>query len=102
MKKPTNDLNELYTSQETRTLLNVSSSTLANLVEKGLIEKITFPGKKHGFYTRTSVDEYRRQQIAFKETYVLTSEKVLARKTTQHQGIVFREATLEDIEQEAR
>lgn len=81
--------NELYTSKETRDLLSVSSSTLKTLVEKGVIEKVTPPGKTHGYYTRASVDEYHRQQTLFKETYVLKSE------------IEFREASVADIDQEA-
>jgi hypothetical protein len=80
---------ELYTSQETRKKLGVSSSTLANLVTQGTIEKVTPPGRKHGFYTRASVDAYHQQQSAFQKTYKLKST------------IVFREATIEDIEQEA-
>jgi len=97
--------NELYTSNETRKILNVSSSTLKALVEKGIIKKIAPPGHTHGFYTKTSVDEYHRQQLLFKETYAV--KPVVMPITTQHQeivpqdkGIEFREATVDDIDQE--
>jgi hypothetical protein len=102
MKKQTDNVNELYTSKETRELLGASSSTLASLVEKGLIEKVTPPGKKHGFYTKVSVDRYHDQQIAFKKTYTLKSDEPPTQKATQHRGIEFREATIDDIELEAQ
>jgi hypothetical protein len=102
MKIQPDNVNELYTSKETREILSVSSSTLATLVENGVIEKITPPGKKHGFYTKASVDRYHEQQIAFKEAYVLKSDEPTTQETTQHRGIEFREATIDDIEQEAQ
>jgi len=105
MEQSTN-ANELYTSKETREMLSVSSSTLSTLVNKGLIERVTPPGYKHGFYTKKSVDEYYRQQALFKEKYVITSERTDKTQEARIKGksptVVFREATLDDIEQEAQ
>src|SRR5947207_4932592 len=103
MKQPANR-NELYTSKETREILGVSSSTLKTLIEKDVIEKVTPPGYKHGFYTKVSVDEYHRQQILFKETYTLKSEEALIPSQGaihRSHSIEFREATVDDIDQEA-
>lgn len=101
MKKQMGSAN-VYTSKETREILSVSSSTLATLVEKGLIEKVTPPGKKHGFYTKASVDNYHNQQMAFREAYIFKSSELPSQETTRSQDIEFREATINDIGQEAQ
>lgn len=71
------DTDKLYTSTQTRQLLGISPSTLTTLVEKGVIEKVTPIGYTNGFYTRTSVDEYLRQQNLFMQTYSLKQENKL-------------------------
>lgn len=89
--KQASNSGELYTSTETRKKLGVSASTLTNLVNKGIIEKIIPPGYQHGFYTKRSVDEYYKQQNIFVETYSLTKDKKLeVRKATREdQSLIF-------------
>lgn len=77
---------QFYTSGEVRQKLGISSSTLANLVDRGVIEKVVPPGRKNGYYTRTSVDDYFEQQNLFVRTYV-------PKKTT---GLEARRATEAD------
>ncbi len=69
MKKSGSDKNQLYTSKETVELLNISPSTLRNLVEKGLIEKVVPVGYKHGYYTKKSVDQYHKESLIFDDLY---------------------------------
>jgi len=68
------DKQQIYTSAEVMKLLDISSSTLRNLVEKGLIEKVTRPGYKHGYYTKDSVDQYYNQRSLFEEKYSLEDD----------------------------
>lgn len=63
------DRSKLYTSTEARKLLDISGSTLKNLVEKGIIERVVPYGYAQGFYTKESVDEYHKHQEIFTETY---------------------------------
>jgi hypothetical protein len=68
------DLSGLYTSSETRRKLKISASTLKNLVEKGIIEKVVPYGYQNGYYTQKSVNEYYERQQIFQESYS-TSDK---------------------------
>ncbi len=70
----TTNANELYTSTEARKKLGISASTLTNLVNKGIIEKVTPPGYEHGFYTKRSVDAYHEEQQLFKKSFRLKAE----------------------------
>lgn len=63
------DRSKLYTSTEVRKMLDISGSTLKNLVEKNIIERVVPYGYTQGFYTRESVDDYHRHQELFTETY---------------------------------
>ncbi|MBA2396741.1 MAG: helix-turn-helix domain-containing protein [Ktedonobacteraceae bacterium] len=91
MKKP--DKKQPYSSEETRKLLGISSSTLSNLVEKGLIEKIVAPGYTHGRYTRESVDQYYKEKKMFDEKYLSQDEE--ERSTTK----VVKITTLEEMKE---
>jgi hypothetical protein len=77
------DRRKLYTSTQVRKLLGISGSTLSSLVEKAVIEKITPPGYKQGFYTRASVDEYRKQQELFTEAYKAKQDRRLTVRSAQ-------------------
>ncbi len=81
---------QFYTSAEVRERLGISSSTLANLIDRGIIQKVTPPGKKHGYYTKASVDRYQEQLNLFMETFTQEKEELIARKATQEDqpGIV--------------
>lgn len=71
------DTGNLYTSAEARKILGISPSTLTSLVDKGIIEKVTPVGYTNGFYTKSSVDEYQRQQVLFEQAYKLKKESKL-------------------------
>ena len=75
MKKHSSDKHQLYTSGEVIKLLDISSSTLRSLVEKGLIEKVIPIGYKHGYYTKKSVDHYLEEKQLFDEVYLLNGSK---------------------------
>jgi hypothetical protein len=84
-------LNQLYTSAQARKILGISPSTLTRLVDKGIVEKVTPPGKKQGYYTKKSVHDYLEQQNLFIETYAEQKEEGLtAQRATQadQSGIV--------------
>lgn len=80
------DKQQLYTSAETRKLLNISSSTLRSLVERGLIERVTQVGYKYGYYTKKSVDQYLEEKQLFDELY--SSDEL--RKRRREQMIITR------------
>lgn len=71
------DADRLYTSAETRKLLGIAPSTLTSLVDKGIIEKVVPVGYTNGFYTKSSVDEYQRQQTLFEQAYTMKKESKL-------------------------
>ena len=73
-------LNQLYTSAQVRELLDISPSTLTRLVDNGVIEKVTPPGKKQGYYTKKSVHDYLEQQNRFIATYTDQEEKPTSSK----------------------
>jgi len=89
VKRDNSDKQYLYTSGEVLKILNISSSTLRSLVEKGLIEKVTWPGYKHGYYTKKSVNQYLEEKLLLDDMYPSTETKernkeqmVIARKNT--------------------
>jgi hypothetical protein len=63
------DRSKLYTSSQVREMLDISGSTLKNLVERNIIERVVPRGYKQGFYSKESVDDYARSQELFTETY---------------------------------
>ena len=50
-------MEQLYTSSEARSKLNVSTSTFKRLVDTGKIRKITPPNRKQGMYVKGDVDK---------------------------------------------
>jgi DNA-binding transcriptional MerR regulator len=89
VKRNNSDKQHLYTSGEVMKILNISSSTLRSLVEKGLIEKVTWPGYKHGYYTKKSVNQYLEEKLLLDDMYPSTETKernreqmITARKKT--------------------
>src|SRR5579875_855204 len=83
-KKTVIDRDKLYSSSEVRKLLGISSSTLSTLVERGTIEKVTPPGYKQGFYTKNSVDEYRKQREIFDDIYTAKqSRRLIVKKASK-------------------
>ncbi len=89
MSKPktgTSPSPELYTSTEVRNKLGISSSTLTSLVDKGVIQRLVPPGKKQGYYSKASVDEYAREQNLFLQAISAGSRG----------GLQARIATIED------
>jgi hypothetical protein len=68
-KKSNLDRSRLYTSSEVREKLDISGSTLKNLVEKEIIERVVPPGYSQGLYTKESVDNYYNEHELFTETY---------------------------------
>ncbi|MBA2682249.1 MAG: hypothetical protein H0U76_28135 [Ktedonobacteraceae bacterium] len=59
---------ELYTSAEVRDKLGIAPSTLVALVDKGVVVRVVPPGRKNGYYTKESVDDYYEQQQLFIQT----------------------------------
>jgi DNA-binding transcriptional MerR regulator len=96
------DKQQLYTSAETRKLLNISSSTLRSLVERGLIEKVTQVGYKYGYYTKKSVDQYLEEKQLFDEIYSSNEirkkrrEQMVATRKKYHPTIV-KVKTIEEM-----
>src|SRR5579875_279793 len=83
-KKTVIDRDKLYSSSEVRKLLGISSSTLSTLVERGTIEKVIPPGYKQGFYTKNSVDEYRKQREIFDDIYTgKQSRRLIVKKASK-------------------
>ncbi len=77
------DRDKLYSSSEVRKLLDISASTLSTLVGKGTIEKVVPPGYTQGYYTKSSVDEYRKQREIFDDVYIAKQARRLVVKKAQ-------------------
>src|SRR5579884_1610554 len=73
-----------YTASQAKAKLGVNDSTLYTYIERGVLQRIVPPGKKHGFYLRSEVDQLARDMDAF----------FVTRKKT---ASVFSKATKEDI-----
>ena len=76
-----------YTAQEARQQLGVNVGAFYYLVDTGKIKKLTPPGKKQGFYSKHQIER-------------LAQEGATGRATGQDAGILFRQATLDDIAEE--
>ncbi len=79
-----NQNSNVYTYSEVIRRLGISPSTLTGLVDKGIIQKVVPPGKKNGYYTKRSVDDYYSQQSLFLDTYIARQQdKLIVRKATE-------------------
>src|SRR5438270_2292586 len=58
-------MEQLYTSSEARSKLNVSTSTFKRLVDTGKIRKITPPNRKQGMYVKGDVDKIVEEMRPF-------------------------------------
>src|SRR6266567_6394349 len=58
-------MEQLYTSSEARSKLNVSTSTFKRFVDTGKIRKITPPNKKQGLYVKEDVDKLAEEMKPF-------------------------------------
>lgn len=74
LRKKVSDKQQSYTSAQVREKLGISSSTLKNLVDRGLIERVIMPGYKQGHYTKDSVDQYYEQKKLFTTKYLSEEE----------------------------
>src|SRR5713226_1670090 len=78
------DMDKVYSSSQALEKLGISPTTLKNLVDKEVIEKVVPPGYQRGYYTRASVDEYYEKQRLFVETYTSEKKRTLeVRKVTE-------------------
>lgn len=59
----------MYTSQEAIDVIGIPSTTFYTLVKQGTIEKITFPDRKEGYYSKSEVDNYARNRRALQQPY---------------------------------
>ncbi|HEV2582494.1 MAG TPA: hypothetical protein VGT44_16675 [Ktedonobacteraceae bacterium] len=76
-----------YTAQEARQQLGVNVGAFYYLVDTGKIKKVTPPGKKQGFYSRHQIE-----RLAQEEATGLVADK--------HAGLIFKQATLDDLAEE--
>jgi hypothetical protein len=88
-----------YTSAQVREKLDISSSTLKNLVERGLIEKVTMPGYKQGHYTKESVDQYFEQKQLFTKKYLEEEQTATTRDSEEPTTTMTEVRTREEMEQ---
>jgi hypothetical protein len=58
-------MEQLYSSSEARSKLNISTSTFKRLVDSGKIRKVTPPNKKQGMYVSTDVDRLAEEMKPF-------------------------------------
>jgi len=58
-------MEQLYSSSEARSKLNVSTSTFKRLVDSGKIRKVTPPNKKQGMYVSVDVDKIAEEMRPF-------------------------------------
>jgi hypothetical protein len=80
-------LTDYYTPAQTKKILGITDGQLYNYSNNGTLERIIPPGRKQGVYRRSEVNRLAKGLDAF-----------LAQKKL---GIEFREATVDDIDQEA-
>jgi len=93
--RKTTDTGNLYSSAEARKKLGISPSTLTNLVNKGIIEKVIPVGYERGFYTKESVDQYYEQKNLFKRKHFKEEEE-----PEQRSGVkMFKVSTLEEMKE---
>ncbi|GER88893.1 hypothetical protein KDW_30550 [Dictyobacter vulcani] len=78
-----------YTAAETRKALGIDQDTLQYWARKGRITKVFLPGRSQAVYSRKEIDELADQIEA-----VILAE--------QPKTIVFRKATVNDLDQEAQ
>ncbi len=93
--RKTTDTGNLYSSAEVRKKLGISPSTLTNLVNKGLIEKIIPIGYERGFYTKESVDQYHEQKKLFERKHFKEEEEPEHRSGVK----MFKVNTLEEMKE---
>src|SRR6266496_1602497 len=89
------DTSNLYSSAEAREKLNISPSTLTNLVNKGIIEKVVPTGYERGFYTKESVDQYYAQKKLFEKKHFKEDEEVEQRSETK----MIKVSTIEEMKE---
>ncbi len=58
-------MEQLYSSSEARSKLNISTSTFKRLVDTGKIRKVTPPNKKQGMYVSADVDRLAEEMKPF-------------------------------------
>src|SRR6266702_1859386 len=58
-------MEQLYTSSEARSKLDISTSTFKRLVDGGKIRKITPPNRKQGMYIKEDVDKIAEEMRPF-------------------------------------
>jgi hypothetical protein len=79
-------LQNFYTAKQAQTRLGLPRSTFFDLVKKGTIKKVVFPGRKQGVYPRSQVDQLAASIKALIEQY--------------EPSVSFELATREDLEKE--
>lgn len=77
-----------YTAAQARKALGLDEEAFQYWVRKGRINKVTLPGRKQGVYSKREVNMLRDQ--------------ITATILTEAEGIEFRRATIDDLEQEAQ